>query len=233
MCKWLVRLRVQNNPNIKLVSRSFVRFAEAIDSPLGISSLSNNDKVFNVDTNKPRMLFRTCGFVGGLMVNTAWAKEYDTDKYDGTLFYQIYLAAQAFCEGGIGYISTPIVGGRAGNPPLFGSATTEKSVHVPGSYSAQGRAKMWRSVLEICRDVGASKGVDLVSDVKHELMVRQSFHVFEMMVSADKSVLNELRSELKRLDIYSHPVPVTLYWLVRIMGWRARYFFDLIRKVMQ
>ncbi len=232
-CFEVVSNYIQSNPKVNLISRSFIRFSENIDSPLGVSCIAKNDTVFIIGAYKPRMIFRSCGFVGGLIVNASWAKEFDTNKYDGSLFYQIYLAAQAFCEGGIGYISKPIVGGRTGNVPLFGTAQTEKSVHLPGSYTPKGRAKMWQSVLEICHDVGTSKGIDLVSDIKRELMVRQSFHVFEMMVGTEKTALNELRIELRKLKIYSHPVPVTLYWLVRILGRHARYCFDLIRKIMQ
>lgn len=221
------------NPSVKVVSRSFVRFSTEINSSLGVSNIATSDKVFVAGVDKSRMLFRACGFVGGLLIDSYWAKILDTDQYDGTLYYQIYLAAQAFCEDGIGYISTPIVGGRAGNPPLFGSASSEKGIHVPGSYTPSGRAKMWQSVMEICRDVGEAKGINLIDDVKKELAIRQSFHVFEMMVNAEKKVLNELRCELKKIGLYSHLFPMILFWIIRLMGRRAKLFFDLVRKIEQ
>ena len=64
------------------------------------------------------------------------------------LFYQIFLSALAFCQDGIGYISTPIVGGRAGNAILFGSAQAERSVHVSRYLTRRKGARMWQSVLE-------------------------------------------------------------------------------------
>lgn len=220
-------------PDVKVVSRSFVRFFTDIENPIGISSLTTTDKIFKVGIDRPRVIFRSCGFVGGLIIKSDWAKGIGTNKYDGTLYYQIYLASMAFCQGGIGYISSTIVAGRAGNPPLFGSADPEKSVHTPGAYAPKGRAKMWRSVLEICSDVGSDHGLNLLDDIKRELTVRQSFHVFEMMVSANTDALNDLRNELKKLGLYSHPLPIFLYWSVRIFGDRSKYLFSFIRKIVQ
>lgn len=224
---------LQNHRGVNVVSRAFVRFRTDIHSPLGTSRLAPNDRIFIAGVDKPRLLFRACGFVGGLLVKSSWAGKIDTDQYDGTLFYQIFLAAHAFCQGGIGYISTPIVGGRAGNPPLFGHAGSEKAVHLPGGYTPQGRAKMWKSVLEICRDVGKMNGMNLIDDVRWELSGRQSFHVFEMMVNSDQNALNALRAELQKLELYSHPIPVSLYWLIRIFGRHTRYFFEGVRKIAQ
>ena len=92
---------------------------------------------------------------------------------------------------------------------------------------------MWQSVLEICSEVGETNGINLVDDVRRELMIRQSFHVFEMMTTADKRLLIELRAELRKIGLYQHPFPAALYWLVRLLGPHAKAFFDLSRKLMQ
>ena len=71
---------IDNNPQVNIISRAFVRFSNDINSPLGVSRLSANDRLFVNGKDKPRMIFRSCGFVGGLIVNTAWARQYDTAK---------------------------------------------------------------------------------------------------------------------------------------------------------
>ena len=218
---------------IKMTSRSFVRFHNDILKPLGVSRVSNRDKVFINGQDASGMLFRICGFVSGLVVNIEWARSVETDRYDGTLFYQIFLASLAFCSDGIGYIERPIVAGRTGNPPLFGSASTEKDSHIPGSYSPKGRARMWRGVLDICREIGAEKGINLEAGIRQELKTRQAFHVFEMMAGASPALLKNLRSELKLLGLYDGVMPITLFWLVRIFGERSRWVFRLTRRVLQ
>jgi abequosyltransferase len=219
--------------DVTMVSRSFLRFDNDIEKPVGVSRIASMDTVFRADNSSSKMVFRSCGFVGGLIVSRNWAADIATDWYDGTLYYQIYLACVSFCEKGIGYIVEPIIGGRRGAPPLFGAAESEKGSHIPGSYTPKGRAKMWASVLTIARDVGEKRGVDLRSEIKRELEVRQSFHVFEMTAGSGRKRLEELRDELRDLDLYSHPVPRTLFLLNWVLGSKARPLYALARKLMQ
>jgi abequosyltransferase len=224
---------IRKNDKIKMISRSFLRFENDIQKPVGVSRLSSTDQIFNSVNSSTKMIVRTSGFVSGLIVNREWALNIATDRYDGTLFYQIYLASVAFCDGGIGYIAQPVVGGRCSNPPLFGSATWEKDVHVPGSYTPRGRAKMWASILRIASDVGQQYKIDLYAGIKAKLEVRSSFHVFEMMAGSDRRKLSELRHELTKLDLFSHPIPRTLYLIDWVLGSRAKVFYAFVRRALQ
>jgi abequosyltransferase len=220
---------IYKNPQVRMISRSFIMFENDIQTQRGIARLSSEDQIFSPENASPGMIFRTSGFVGGLMVHHAWASTLATDRYDGSLYYQIYLASVAFCQGGVGYISKPIVGARMGNPPLFGSAATEKGVHVPGSYTPQGRANMWASVLRIAEDVGKQTGVNLYDGMRTELEVRQSFHIFEMMAGSGRQRLAELRDELKKLGLFSHPLPRTLFIIDSLLGSKAKLLYRAVR----
>jgi glycosyltransferase involved in cell wall biosynthesis len=232
-CIETVEQYLGQHPEIRMVSRSFLRFDEDIGQPLGVSRISREDRNFKSTNSSSSMIFRTCGFVSGLVINRSWAESRATKMYDGTLYYQIYLASVAFCQSGIGYIANPTVAGRAGNAPLFGSAASEKQVHVPGSYSPKGRARMWASVMRIARDTGQEFEVDLETDIKKELQVRQSFHIFEMYAGKDPAVLSSMREELKGLGLFNHPIPRFLYVLNYILGYRARFFYSFVRKMVQ
>jgi len=218
------------NPDVPMISRSFVMFQGDLKSSLGVSRHSPTDQVYKHSNASPAMIFRVCGFVGGLIVNREWASGLATDRYDGSLYYQIYLGAEAFCQEGIGYINRSIVGSRAGNPPLFGSAASEKAVHVPGFYSPKARAKMWASVLRISDEVGVRHRIDLLSHIKKNLEVRESFHIFEMMAGTGRHNLAELRSEFSKLGLFGHPVPRALYLLDVMLGSRAKWFFRAVRR---
>ncbi len=219
--------------NYPVVSRSFLRFKSDINRPLGISKLNNADCFYKINLTPSFYLFRCAAFIGGLIVDVEFGKKLKTEKYDGSLYYQIYLAATAFCTSGIGYINKPIIAGRTGNPPLFGSANNELEFHVPGAYTARSRAKMWKGVLEIIADVEKHHNVSLTGDIKYELMTRQSFHVFEMNAGASFAQLNELRKELIKLDIFYHPLPIFLFTINLILRHNAAFVYSFMRKVFQ
>lgn len=228
VCEYLHR-----NPDVNIVSRAFERFDLDPAQPVGVSRLSGSDCVFSCTNSSSRMLFRAVAFFGGLVINRGWATALHSNAYDGTLYYQLYLAAHAFCQGGIGYVAAPTVGARAGNPPLFGAADVEKNIFQAGRYSPKARAYMWASVMQICADVGKAECVDLLSDVRRDLKSRMSFHVFEMMANAPSEVIQELCLELRKIGLYPHPVPVILKAIICLFGPRSSYFFQLVRKVMQ
>ncbi len=228
----VVQKFVSNN-NTPIISRSFMRFNTDVNTPLGVSAVSQHDAIFRLSSSNPKYIFRSAAFIGGLVFDVGFCKRLSTDQYDGSLYYQIYLAAEAFCGKGIGYISTPIVGGRAGNPPMFGSAANEKGCHVPGGYTAQGRASMWKGVLSIVSDVGERHGADLVNSVRRELTIRQSFHVFEMNAGANRQALDELKGALEGLGLFSHVIPKLLYCINVTFGAKSKYFYDFARRIMQ
>jgi hypothetical protein len=226
-----VKQYLMANPHINIVSRTHRRVEG--DQEIGTSRHSLTNRIFSRENAAPRMLFRLCGFFGGLVVNRSWALSIEDARYDGSLYYQIYLAATAYTTDGIGYISAPVVGARADSAPLFGSAAAERDFHIPGSYTPKGRASMWAAVMRICKDVEASSGVPILHDVKSELTVRQSFHVFEMIAQQDRYQTLKLVRELRQLGLMSHPVPYVLATIALIFGRRSRSFFDLCRVTVQ
>lgn len=219
--------------DVSVVSRSFIRFDNDVMQPLGLSKISDTDAVFKVGISSSNMIFRSGAFIGGLLFDVDFCRRNEVSSYDGSLYYQIYLFSLAFCTKGIGYISTPIAAGRAGNPPMFGAADNEKSDHVPGAYTASGRAKMWQSVLGIVADIQKKFNVDMMSDIKHELMVRQSFHIFEMNAGAGYLANRELAHALSRIGLFSHYLPFSLFVLNAVLGRRASVFYGLVRRFMQ
>jgi len=228
-----VKSYIAKNPKVNFISRSFLRFNTDIQKPIGFSSLSDKDIIYKSGVSEPKMIFRTAGFVGGLVVNVPFARSLHTEEFDGSLYYQIYLAASAFIGEGIGYISKPIIGGRADNPPMFGQAADDKEVHVPGSYTARGRAAMWRGVLKIAKSVGEGSKIDLYTPLKHELTTRQSFHIFEMNAGQSIKVNKELKKELADLGLMNHPMPLMFYLINCTLKSNSRFIYKAIRKIMQ
>lgn len=221
---------IEAHPGIAFISRTFSRFSSTPQNIINTTWIRDTDCVIDKSNSEPKIIFRLCGFVGGLLVNTRWAREKATTAYDGTLYYQFYLACLAYYDAGIGYISAAIVGGRAGNPPLFGSADNEKDAHVPGSYRPKGRAKMWAGLLRISKDVDALGHHGLYKSISDEIAGRQAFHIFEMMPEQGRKAALELFVELHRLRLTHKLQPWLLALYVGIFGMSAKLGFIAIRK---
>lgn len=228
-----LRAFVSAHPGIRVISRSFFRFSAHPGAIAGLSSQSRSDRVYGKNNADPGMIIRLCGFVGGLLIDRKWALQAATSAYDGTLYYQIYLGALAFTGGGIGYASEPTVGARINGRPLFGAAPSERSVHVPGSYTPRGRAAMWRGILRICADIERATSVPLLSGVRKELAGRQSFHVLEMTAVKGRRETIAMVGELRRIGLMRHPLPWCIFALILMLGRHSRLFFGATRASLQ
>lgn len=213
-------------------SRAYFRTDNSGVRVIGVSKLFD-DVVAKSGSTSSKYIFRLSGFFSGLTVNKVWAERIATSEFDGGLFYQVFLAAEAYCNGGIGYVKTPIVAARTGNPPLFGAAANERSFHKAGSYSAKARSKMWDTVLKISETIGRKYAKNLDTDIRRELMIRQSFHVFEMNASAGRNATMAQVRELYANRLFYHPVPIFLAAVNIAFGRGALVFYKLARLLFQ
>ncbi len=214
-------------------SRSFLRFKDNPLKPLGISRCFHENKVLDKRNSSAGMMLRIGGFFGGLVFNRQWALSKTTTRYDGSLFYQIYLLLLAYAEGQVGYINIPTVAARADNAPLFGAASSEKEHFTPGKYTAKARGKMWESILWIAKECETQTQQPMLASIRHELSTRMSFHVFEMFAGRPRSELTALKIELRRIGLYDHAMPKLLYAINYLLGHQARYFYIAARRLIQ
>jgi glycosyltransferase involved in cell wall biosynthesis len=229
---------LQHHP-VLVASRSFLRFHKHPSQPIGVSRAFRQDTVVHPNNSGAGAVMRLGGFFGGLVFHKAWANSLATTQYDGTMYYQIYLMLHAWAQGfegiapGIGYISTPTVAARADNAPLFGNASAEKGVFIPGKYTAVSRGRMWESVLKITSDCQERTDTPMLQSMRRELSGRLSFHLFEMFATRPRHENNQLRAELIRLKLYDSLLPKVAYLLNLSLGSYALFFYKTARRLIQ
>lgn len=221
-----------SNP-VLAASRSFARFDQDPLQPIGYSRQLANDMNINKSSHPAGIIMRIGGFFGGLIFDRAWALQHSTKRYDGTLFYQIHLLLEAYCQGNIGYMVTPTVAARADNAPLFGSAQSEKGHFTPGRYNAKSRGRMWESILIIAGDIERKNQTPLLASMRTELAGRMSFHVFEMFAGRSPAEQLELKQELIRLNLFDHWMPKTLYAVNTFLGSYSGLAYRFVRYAIQ
>jgi abequosyltransferase len=224
---------IRRNPGIKAFSRSFLKFPDRLERRSGVSRFASHDHIFNAENSKPRMYLRLSAYFGGLVFDRVWASKKETAKYDGSLYYQLYLFASAYYESGIAYISTPTVGARTNGVPLFGAASVEAEFHQSGGYSPASRARMWSEILRISRDTDEKYQAQSAADIRYELKTRLSFHVFEDYSKKSLGQLVALSRELGRLGLMTHPVPVFLFLTTFILRKWSALMFTAVRRLYQ
>ncbi len=214
-----------------MISRNFNKFHGDPPQIFGVSRFTDHLQLF-YSPSQVNFSLRLCAYFGGLAFKRNWALALSTEQWDGTLYYQYYLALNAYSSQGILCIPTPTVAARADGIPLFGE-TDKANVHIVGRYSVLAREKMWLDILKITKNHDIVYQTDYYPIIHNELKVRMSFHLMEMFASSSRSELIELAKSLRRLKLFWHPIPLTL-WLVNfVASHKARVFYSLVRKIYQ
>ncbi len=145
----LVNNQISAHQCIGIVLRSYEWFNET--GTEHVVHYCPNNKLFQAGEDAIVFAFRRVGVISGYVIDRKRAQEIDTDKYDGTLFYQMYLTINVLKDMDALYIDETIVMCRNDIPPDFGHSAAEKHHFTPGEYTAASRLAMVSGILNIAK----------------------------------------------------------------------------------
>lgn len=99
--------------------------------------------------------FRKCVFISGLTVKRTAALALHTDRFDGTLLYQLYLVGELLQEHHGYYINELVAMRRSGGEHFFGSAEAEKAHFSPKQTAPQHSLRFVAGLFRIASDIDA------------------------------------------------------------------------------
>lgn len=158
---------IRRYPNVGLVLKSYGWFNETPDKINQEIRWFEEEKEFSAGIPSIRFAFRRSGVLAGYIIHRDSANQAATDKFDGTLFYQMHLTANVLINRTAVCTPKVLVLCRE-NPPEFGNSEKEKGKYVPGSYTPQARLNMISGALSILQDLKQTKRIDVVEDVIHD-----------------------------------------------------------------
>lgn len=156
---------IRRYPNVGVVLKSYAWFDQTPDKINQEVRWFNEERGFAAGIPAIRFAFRRSGVISGYIVQRDAAEQAATDKFDGTLYYQMHLTASVLT--GRTAVCTPkvLVLCRNSEPPDFGNSDREKGKYIPGRYTPQARLSMINGALSIIRDLRDTRGIDIVEDI--------------------------------------------------------------------
>lgn len=106
--------------------------------------------------------FRRLVAMSGIVLDRDIAHAHATDRWDGTLFYQHWVAAHVMVEKASVFLPPVLAYFRDGGIPLFGNADAERGLFTPGVQPPDTDLKMLDAQIRIAGAVEQERGVPLV-----------------------------------------------------------------------
>jgi len=143
-----IGLLLAQHPEVAVVIRSYGWF---FDDPRNLDQTVRyfpDTRIFDPGESTAATFFRRVGVLAGLVFRRADAIAAATDRFDGTLYYQVYLAGELLLQSHGLYIAETIAICRE-NKPDFGQSISERGKFQPGEYTSDARISMIRAMLAI------------------------------------------------------------------------------------
>lgn len=154
--------------NVGLVLKSYAWFDDVPENINQTVRYFKGECQFAAGEQAIRVCFRRSGVISGYIVDRDAAHAAATSRFDGSLYYQMHLTASVLLNRNAVFTPKVLVLCRSGEPPDFGNSGSERGKYVPGRYTPQARLNMVGGALSIVRDLQATHGLDVVSEVMRD-----------------------------------------------------------------
>jgi O-antigen biosynthesis alpha-1,2-rahmnosyltransferase len=166
-----MRTVVENHDDLGVILRSYYSRDKATGKVRDVHRYFGQDRLFPAGVPSVVTFFRRSVFISGYTVHRASALAYDTDQFDGTLLYQLYLTANILLDKNGFYISDFLVIHLPSEVWQFGMAEPEKGRFEPGERHPEQCVNLIRGLLHIAKSVQETRGVgiyrEILKDVDH------------------------------------------------------------------
>ena len=182
----------------------FLRCYQNISSDGSIAEFKyfKEDMVFMPSVETYISMFDKSVFISGFTVKRNYAKAIETEQFDGSLLYQMYLLTEICRKYPSGYYNIPITQAIEGGVPFFGNSESEKDLYDPGTVSVRNSVNFMRWYCKLI-DFSAEKYKD---DSNYRIRHNMSKYSYSFMCEQrDKgiSVFNSYVKELKKMGFAS------------------------------
>jgi abequosyltransferase len=172
-------------PNVGVFLRSFAAFDGTPSNIVQTFRYFDRELFFPAGARSIRTFYKRSVVIPGITLHRVAALQFATDRFDGTLLYQIYLIANILVEWN-GVFSPKIVAWyRNGGIPDFGNSASEKGKFVPRTRTIDSSLRFMRGMLAIARYVETTRHVDIYRSILRDLS-NYSYPI--LSVQADKPV---------------------------------------------
>jgi len=220
---------LKNHKDVALISRAYQCF---LDDPRNVQDTIRHlpeDKLFDSGLEAMRFFYRRVGVLSGLVFKREEAVSIATDKFDGHLYYQMYLAGMMLKYHKGYYISSVQTLSRDGIAPDFGNAEVEKEKFKPGSYLFEGRVHMVKGLLKIADFIDDTQDKKIYKAIKKDIAIYFYPYICDQL-SLPFSVYIKMIKEFKKIGMGNQ----VYFYLHIILGYTLKKKgYDFVVKIIR
>lgn len=160
---------ISRHPRIGVFLRSYAAFDDEPGNIAQTFRYFDREIFFPAGADAVGTLYRRSVVIPGVTLNREAAMRYATDRFDGTLLYQIYLVANILVDWNGAFSPEIVTLYRNGGVPDFGNSAAEKGRFVPRTRTTESSIHFMRGMLDIARYVDDMRGIAIYKKILKDI----------------------------------------------------------------
>lgn len=211
---------IARHPDVGVVLRSYASFDLVPTEINQVFRYFPDERFFPAGAETAAALYRRSVVICGVVIHRETARKFATTRHDGTLLYQIYLVANVLFEKNGIYLPDIVALYRNGGIPEFGNAESEKGKFVPKDRTIESSVQFMKGMLDIARDVEASRGQPFFKRVISDIAA-YSYPVLSIQGGRSKREFLHYWYLLCRIGFWRYPLFHLYFVSLLVLGVRG------------
>jgi hypothetical protein len=199
------------HPKVGVILRSYAAFDGKPDNIVQTFRYFDRELFFPAGPATIATIYRRSVVIPGMVLQRDAALRYASDRFDGTLLYQLYLVAEILTEMNAVYVPEITVLYRNGGTPDFGSSASERGKFTPRQQTPSSSLIFTKGLLDIARQVGDERCLPIYRPILRDV-ANYSYPILSIQGKQPLRVFLGYSWSLARMGLGRHPL-FWIYWL--------------------
>ena len=199
---------VTRYPDVGVVLRTYAAFEGVPENVVETFRYFDNELFFPAGAETVGALYRRSVVIPGMVFHRESALALSTDRFDGTLLYQLYLVAEILVDKNAVYLPEVTVLYRNGGVPDFGSSAVEQGKFKPKEQTPESSLHFIEGMLDIARYVEEHRSVKIYNTIFRD-MANYSYPLLSIQSNKAFPVFIKYGRGLAKLGFWKYP----MFWV--------------------
>ena len=209
-----VSAAISRHPNVGVLLRSYAAFDGTPDNIVQTFRYFDRELFFPAGAKTIGAIYRRSVVIPGMVIHREAALRCATDRFDGTLLYQLYLVANILADMNAVYLPDVIALYRNGGVPDFGNSAAEQGKFQPKEQTPESSVHFMHGMLDIARYVEQVRQIAIFKPIIRDI-ANYSYPILAIQAKKPIRVFLKYGWSLARLGLARYPL--FYIWFVGIL----------------
>lgn len=208
---------VTQQPNCGVVVRSYASFESDPWQPKQVFRYYPEQRTLSAGAKAVFTAYRRSVVISGMAIHRDAAQAVATDRFDGTLLYQLYLVGMILAAHAVVFVPEIIALRRDGMPPDFGNSAAERGKFVPHDQTPESSLRFMQGMLMIAQHIEDASCLKVFGAIRSDIG-SYAYPILSIQAKRTLPVFFGYSVSLARLGFWRYPLFHLYFFTLLLIG---------------